>query len=199
MKLLIVALALVSTYSVAGTVKCGNPTWVSEPKIAEQLFTGEMTAECIITADAGADIRNAERYLENIFKDQIITTHEAAARDNSLGLPGKRWDLSIKHKSGVLRYVIRIATDERDTVVYKSESKEVKFTGFASFVRKINNGLTLKRVSREQFKLTFHSFSQAAKPALSTNAIFLSLASKSMVDVFNEEAQKTAKGIAEGL
>lgn len=195
----IILLALVLTMTTAhAAIKCGEEVWVRVPGVTNGVFIGKLKATCTLTDIVGGDIRKLEDHFSEKALHDVTTRHSGPLADSSLGMNGEKYDVTANTKEGPMRSIIRVASDSKDNFRYVSESKEIKFTGMAAYMEKLDIDVTVSR-SGNDFKVTLVNLTNIRKPGLAPAGMFSSIAQNKSKKEFKKNIMILAEEVAGNL
>jgi hypothetical protein len=195
----ILLMTLMATPALALEHECELLRWIQAPRIANGLFTGKMQSSCVISGLGSTDIRKLHDHFESNALNDVVTTHQGPLADNSLGLPGQRWDVTIAAREGQMRNLLRIATDSRDMLAYSIHSKEIHFRGMAGYLRKLNIDYRVQLLDATRVKVSLENLTEVQKPGVAPTGIFLRMAIKNSEAEFLQNLQKLIQEVATNL
>ena len=188
-----------SAASAAPVATCGNPSWIDEAVILDGIFIGNLEGMCDITGVQNGNVSKLYQYYLSQESLNVVAINSAPVAETSLAATGTIADLSVSMNDGTMRSIIKIATDETNSVFYTSESKEINFSGTAGYLRKLNLDIRIDKVSDDHFKVTLKNLTNIKKPALLPNFVFLGPAKSQSIQKFNASLSQLGKDIASAL
>jgi hypothetical protein len=173
---------------------CTVPVFKEPPKIENNRFISKLTGECRLAVRA-SDVRPVEKFFNDTLFDDVERRIEGPVSDQTLGIPGNRYDLVYRRPEGTIRMIVKLASDGRDLVVSDSQSKEVNFSGVGKYFKKIDNNIRVERGADGVFQLKFDNAIQIEKPRLAPAEVFIQIASEQSVKQYNVERERLVKAL----
>jgi hypothetical protein len=195
---MLLALFLSAFTTASFAFDCGPSSWQAPPALREGKFMGTLQASCTLIK-RGGDPRKLDEHFTTKLARETVTRHAGPVADNTLGLPGVLFDLTVRHESGSMRNLVKLATDGRDVFLYDARSKEIRLSGMDGYLRKLDNVFRLERTGAEDFRFTLTTTTHVAKPALAPGPVFLGIAKDKARDQFVLELRKLAEEIENAL
>ncbi len=177
-----IILGLLSTTAFAQT--CGPVSWVNPAVVTQGLYKGVLRVECTLKK-SNPDIRSISAGFKRLSLSRAQTIHAGPISENLRGLPGEKFDTTIKENDGTIRSLQIFASDERDLFAYDTKSQKINLSGLSGYLRKLDVGVEVKRLNSSEIKLTLINTTHVAKPALAPAGIFLNMAKKQSLEQFD--------------
>lgn len=184
--------------SVSAQVNCGKIAWTQEGRMENGLFVGELAGECTVKPGRPGNMDRLRDQFEREMLKDVITKFEADVPDDSLGIPGNRFDLLLRSPDGKIRNQIIIASTANQ-FFYDIQSKEINFSGMAGYLRKLAVRTEIKKIADGNYLLKLKCLNKIQKPGLATAGIFLPIARKTSLEQFEKRLNEAGKTAFEGL
>jgi hypothetical protein len=184
---------------------CTQPQWLGNPGINPSgNLEATLTSSCRIALDTTGNIAQLNQNL-----NQTLTTvnqvHSGPIPGTFQGMPGVRYDMTNRSNSSgdqtVMRRDVYVASDQASKLVYGFRSTKIDATGNAAFLRNLNyrQEVTQNAESGRSFQLRVVQTAEIAKPWYAPARVFISRATKSLMENFAKEMQVDAAAAARHL
>lgn len=173
---------------------CGPVTWVTPAVVSQGLYKGVLKVECNLKK-TNPDIRSIAAGFKRIALSKAQTIHSGPVNDSLRGLPGEKYDITVKEKDGTIRNAQVFASDERDVFVYDNKSQKINLSGLSGYLRKLDVSVEIKRINATSVRLTLINTTHVAKPGLAPAGIFLNMAKKQSLEQFDVALDSLVKDI----
>jgi hypothetical protein len=190
-------LLLIVSPILAQAHNCSPINWVQTPKISAGVFSGKMEAVCQLQIPQ-ADIPKLHRYFEAKALDDVIEVHSGPVRDQGLGLPGQRWDITARTREGEIRNILRMGGNGQE-FAYSLHSKEIDFSGMGSYLQKLDIDYRVKKISHELLEVKLENRIEIQKPRIAPGNMFLRIGTRNSEVEFQKNLDNLLKEITQNI
>ena len=183
-------------------VVCQEPVFAGEPTLQNGIFTATLTSDCTLSALSSRGLNDLEiQQLKEIQESGKVNAGPWS--ENFAGLPSTFLDVTVPMgDSGTIRSDVHVATDGKSRFVLLSVSKEVKLSGMAGALKKVENQVEVRPgragsdgTPSRLFSLQLINTIHLQKPALAPGPIFVSIAKKNAKSEYLKSREKLAQSV----
>jgi len=155
---------------------CQEPRWEAEPARTEKLFSGKMSAVCVIYPKWGGDFMRLQTYAIDQLKSrgQILT---GPFNETYAGLPSLfltyRLPIQTEDLSMTLWQDIHVGTDGTSKWISTTESSLIKGTGSSEYLKKADTSTVITRINPGEDHAVVTFYAEFEKPWYATEGVFL--------------------------
>jgi hypothetical protein len=180
-------------------VTCSQPSWIEPAAIVNGIFVAKLVGTCDITGMPDGSIEKLYQYYQAQESVNVVTVNSAPRPDTSLAATGTTADLTLNMDDGTMQSLIRMGTDNSTLFLYKMESEEIHFTGFAALMQKLDIDIKVDKLSADHFQVTLKNLTEVKKPNLMPSFTFLGPARSKSLTKFQTSLDKLGSDVALGL